>query len=133
MMATNDRFVSRTVAYESARGTFVCRVVLMPPIGDDAVVAAVLDTATLRVRLLEEDQDIDAPDDVTDLSTQSEGRWLLRTLTSEHVIDLTAGSWERIRGANGPRIAAPSRGRLRSFSGAAVGERMHITTSRPIR
>lgn len=71
---------------------------------------------------------IQLPEDVTTLAGRRTGRWSLRTMTSEHVVDLDAGTWERRPGDDAARHHGPSSGLIRTMKGATVGECLRITT-----
>jgi hypothetical protein len=127
MFATGTLTV-RTLAHRSARGPFVTRVVLLPPVTTEDLAGAVLNTRTLEVRFIDVDgRDIEVEPEVTDLATQSTGRWLLRTETSQHVVDLDRRTWERIPGPDAPRIGTANTGILRTFEGLAVGKTGYLT------
>ena len=128
MFAVADTLTVRTLAHRSQRGPFVTRVVLLPPVTTEDVAGAVLNTRTLEVRLIDIDgHAINLEPEVTDLSTQSTGRWVLHTETSQHVVDLDHRTWERIPGPDAPHIATPNTGILRTFDDLAVGKTGYLT------
>ena len=130
LVATDSVFGAKTLAYATGlRTCFVCRVVTLPPVDGRGAVAAILNTETLDLEFIDDrGAQVEAPEDVTDLATQVAGRWLLRTQSSEHVIDLDRGTWERIPGPGALRYDAPSSGLLRTFEDCAVGQCAFITT-----
>ncbi|AWB94470.1 hypothetical protein DCE93_01280 [Agromyces badenianii] len=116
LLATGSAFGAKTLAY--ATGLRTCR-----------LVAAILNTETLDLEFIDDrGTRVEAPDDVTDLATQTTGRWLLRTQSSQHVVDLDRGTWERIPGSGAHRYDAPNTGLLRTFEDCAVGKSAFITT-----
>ncbi|MGH3704131.1 MAG: hypothetical protein ACRDT9_05830 [Agromyces sp.] len=130
LLATDTAFGAKTLAYATGlRTCFVCRVVTLPPVGGLGMVAAILNTESLELEFIDDrGTQVEAPEDITDLATQVTGRWLLRTQSSQHLIDLDRGTWERIPGPQALRYDAPNSGALRTFEDCAVGERAFITT-----
>ncbi|WP_139415611.1 hypothetical protein [Agromyces laixinhei] len=130
LLAADAAFGVKTLAYATGlRTCFVCRVVTLPPVGGTGMAAAILNTETLELEFIDDRGSMmEAPEDVTDLTTQTTGRWVLRTQSSRHIIDLDNGTWERIPGPNALRYGAPTSGRLRTFEDCAVGQRAFITT-----
>jgi len=128
MFASADTLTVRTLAHRSARGPFVTRVVLLPSVTTEGLAGAVLNTRTFEVRLIDIDgHTVDFEPEVTDLATQSSGRWVLHTETSQHVVDLDHRTWERIPGPDAPHIATPNTGILRTFDDLAVGKTGYLT------
>lgn len=129
LLAGGPAFSSRTFAYRAPRGTFVCRVVTMPPVGGPDVVASVMDTAASRITFLDANgAPVVPPTDIRDLTGQESGRYLLRTETSQHVLDLDARRWTRLPGPSAPSIGTANQGRLRSYDDCTVGKCGYITT-----
>ena len=120
------RHIDETVGYVAGDGTFASRVVLLDMVQNaQSASAAILDTDTLQLRFFTV-RGVELPTEptpVTDLTTVSGGRWMLHTVGSRHLVDLDAGTIERIPGAQSHPTTSDAVHQIRTLDVCRIGER----------
>lgn len=119
-------FSVRTHAFIGATEPFLCRVLTVPP-WDHTGIAVIVDEELTIAAINGHRQVIDPGEDITEILTQRSGRFRLETLSSLHIVDLDAGTWERIPGPHARHPDAALSGKIRTLNGAAIGHQLHIT------
>lgn len=121
------RHVDQTLGWwdPDERRPFVCRSVLLDRAGGTEATTAILDVETLGMELFTSDGEMlpPPPEQVTDLKTQSSGRWRVTTVGSVHEFDLSGRpTWSRVPGpeANFPDYS-PVKWQLRTLDRCEVG------------
>lgn len=128
-VSTGESLVVRTLADMSPRGRFITQFALIPPVTSDGIAGIILNTRTLELQVIDVDGGtVELPVEVTNLATQTSGRWLLTTEKSQHLIDLDRMFWERIPGPDALPYDAPYTGHIRAFDDLAVGRHGYIIT-----
>jgi predicted phosphodiesterase len=117
--------VDETVGYFSETSGFATRVVLLDMVQGDGASSAILDVDTLKLEFFTTAGRalIPSAPQVTQLSLDMNGRWLVHTLTSWHRFDLDNGTVVRLPRPGATRLTAVDRVcQIRTLDAALIGK-----------
>lgn len=119
------RHIDEAAGFMTDNRGFATRTVMLDALDTPgAVSTAILDADTLSLHYFSRDG-IELPSEhrqVTDLTTQEHGRWLLHTIGSRHVIDLDARTVERLPGPHAHATTSDGLHRLRTLDLCRIGD-----------